>query len=534
MRLATYLLPLAAIQCVGARTFRRVHNVTPRVDTAISASALVDSGLKALGGEDALRSLEGVTYSVPEIYRSKSLMQSYSLFHSDTFNAISGEQNISFSFATKDLQQRIDRNIQRSSYWYFAIPTVPPISFSLVVRGGQEGFSCYVNRNDQLSYPPDLTLGYVDGNFPQSTHFMNIDLLRLGALADWLAYQGSMMSPALLLSFKDSNDTSASMLELRPGVQLPAVHDANQNLTIFFNATTNFPYVVRSIEDNEVFGKISNDIVLYNYTPVNGISFPQRIQNIYNDTAVLEDFVVQEITTNPAFPTGFFDGIASNSTSLYPKAVPKPDPEYGHAELHEYWSNGLYRGLYTGTLANLTVQYPLDDLPSLRYLQFSDAPSYSQIVVEIGEGVVVMDSPKHQTQLVIQWIKDTLKKPITHIFVCSAKLIVPENAVWYWSQNTNASFEVIRENQPVILRDNITQARFMWTSGAVHAEDWAYAIVTSANPSANSGIMAFEADAINTGGFSPAPDVDEFKQFVQQAEADGLARSAVYVEKNIL
>ena len=42
-------------------------------------------------------------------------MQSYSLFHSDTFIAISGEQNISFSFEMENLQQRIDRDIQRSS-----------------------------------------------------------------------------------------------------------------------------------------------------------------------------------------------------------------------------------------------------------------------------------------------------------------------------------------------------------------------------------------------------------------------------------
>ena len=225
------------------------------------------------------------------------------------------------------------------------------------------------------------------------------------------------MSPTLLLKFKDSNITSASMLELYPGLELPTVHNAGQNLTIFFNATTNLPYIVRTIEENEVFGKVSNDILLYNYTSVDGVMFPQRVQNVYNGTAVLEDFVIRGISTNPAFPTGFFDGISSNDSVLFPKTAPKTDPEYGHAELHEVWSNGLYTGGYRGTLANLTVQYPLDDVPNLRYLQFADSPSYSQIVVEIGKGVIVMDSPKHQTQLVIQWIKDNLKKPITHIFV---------------------------------------------------------------------------------------------------------------------
>ena len=79
----------------------------------------------------------------------------------------------------------------------------------------------------------------------------------------------------------------------------------------------------------------------------------------------------------------------------------------------------------------------------------------------------------------------------------------------------------------MILRDESTQARFMWTPGAVHAEDWAYAIVTNARPTASNGIVAFVADALNTRPFASAPDVDEFRQFVQQAEADGLARNAM-------
>jgi hypothetical protein len=43
------------------------------------------------------------------IYRTQSLMQAYNLLKADQFVAITGHQNISFSYRSPILQQRIDR-----------------------------------------------------------------------------------------------------------------------------------------------------------------------------------------------------------------------------------------------------------------------------------------------------------------------------------------------------------------------------------------------------------------------------------------
>jgi hypothetical protein len=48
-------------------------------------------------------------------------------------------------------------------YYYFIDPSLPPGSFSLVVRGGDDGYSCYVQGNNAIWYPPVQTTGYADG-----------------------------------------------------------------------------------------------------------------------------------------------------------------------------------------------------------------------------------------------------------------------------------------------------------------------------------------------------------------------------------
>jgi hypothetical protein len=99
------------------------------------ANELITQSLAALGGEQALNRLTGLTYHAPKfvahdksrfymqnlkltisnsIYRSRTLMESYSTLRADTTIAVGGNQNISFSFASPGLQQRIDRFFQTS------------------------------------------------------------------------------------------------------------------------------------------------------------------------------------------------------------------------------------------------------------------------------------------------------------------------------------------------------------------------------------------------------------------------------------
>jgi hypothetical protein len=80
-----------------------------------------------MGGEVALNKLQGVTYRTPRyfdhqttllescsnchsIYHTQSLMQNYNLVKSDQFVAITGKQEISFSYNSSVLLQHIDRS----------------------------------------------------------------------------------------------------------------------------------------------------------------------------------------------------------------------------------------------------------------------------------------------------------------------------------------------------------------------------------------------------------------------------------------
>ena len=195
-----------------------------------------------------------------------------------------------------------------------------------------------------------------------------------------------------------------------------AVYDRILNLTVIFDSQTYLPYIIRSIEDHYVFGKSFRDLIVYNYTSVSGIQFPRRFKTIYNHDILLEDFIVTDIDVNPSLAPGFFDGLNS-SYSTAPKAAPARADGYGHAEIGEFSASMLWGGEYTGTLANLSAIHPDPSLPNVWFLQFQDSPFYSQMVFEFENGVIVADAPPHQSQLVIQWVNGTLKKPITHLWV---------------------------------------------------------------------------------------------------------------------
>jgi hypothetical protein len=110
-------------------------HATRSVNIDAQANEWITQALAALGGEEVLNQLTGVTYHVPKfvtreklwvymeslkltmsnsIYRSRTLMESYSSLRADTTIAVGGNQNISFSFVSPELQQRIDRNFQTS------------------------------------------------------------------------------------------------------------------------------------------------------------------------------------------------------------------------------------------------------------------------------------------------------------------------------------------------------------------------------------------------------------------------------------
>jgi hypothetical protein len=137
---------------------------------------------------------------------------------------------------------------------------------------------------------------------------------------------------------------------------------------------------------------------------------------IYNNKSILEDTTISQVIVNPEFPSGFFDGLPQSESST-PKVTPSKLPGYSAAEIGEYYTNTFWSGPYQGTFSNITVTQPAADLPGLYRISFVDAPGLEQIVLEFEDDVIVMESPPHQTDLVIRWVNETIKKPISHLWV---------------------------------------------------------------------------------------------------------------------
>jgi hypothetical protein len=67
----------------------------------------------------------------------------------------------------------------------------------------------------------------------------------------------------------------------------------------------------------------------------------------------------------------------------------------------------------------------------------------------------------------------------------------------------------------------------MWRHEAVHAADWAYAMVTRTCPSPDEGIAVFNADAWSPGTNGTRWDMGFARQWLDQISEDGLAKSAM-------
>ena len=130
----------------------------------------------------------------------------------------------------------------------------------------------------------------------------------------------------------------------------------------------------------------------------------------------MEQTDFSRVIPNPDFSADFFEGL-EESKSATPRAAPAKIPEYSHAEIGEYWTNALWSGPYTGTYDNITTETLGPDLPNAHKLLVENSPIVEHLILDFEDGVIVYEAPPHQTDLVIRWVKENLKKPITHVFV---------------------------------------------------------------------------------------------------------------------
>lgn len=203
---------------------------------------------------------------------------------------------------------------------------------------------------------------------------------------------------------------------MRTGLQVFTVRDDIFNITVVFDPKTSLPYLVRSIEDHPIFGLTTKDLQLYDYVEVDNLWFPRNQKIVYGDEALLEETIISAITVNPPFEENHFDGLSTNETDTTP-SPPEDIPGYGRALVGEYWSAAIWSGPYSGTLANASSTTLAADLPGAYHLVFLDNPNFGQIILEFEESVIVFESPPHQSDLVIRWVKENIGKPISHLYV---------------------------------------------------------------------------------------------------------------------
>ncbi|KAI8715270.1 hypothetical protein NCS52_01034400 [Fusarium sp. LHS14.1] len=494
-----------------------------------SADVILDRALNAMGGENFIARLDGVTYHSPNIYRSRSLMQSYNMDRADTAMAISGAQNVSFSFDSNELTQRIDRILKPSEYWSWGSPRLDEFNHSLVVRGGKNGFACYVRGNNQIWLPADLTSGYTDP-----------------ALAEYLVLHGNMLSPKLLLQVKEHRGTKATEVHVN-GVKMPAVYDPVFDITVIFNTRTHLPHIVRTVEDYMIYGPSTSDLYLSNYKAVKGIKFPHLVQTVYNSTvekldATLEDYIIEEITVNPKFSRSFFQGLPDGK-GFFPKAAPKKVEGYTHARIGEFSLNGLWAGLTTSTVDTIKGKKPVPGLPNVYWIILDDDQlGVKQFIIEFEDHLIVGDAPPQHTKEVIKWIKKNINKPITHLWPThhhrdhtggaaeyvklGAKLIVADVSAKYWSSIPGAELITFNDTHPYVHSDSKTQAWFLWEEQSTHSIDWTYAIVTEKCPSKRSPVAVLEADIWHPGMPDGQNDRELMREWLDQVNKDGLPESA--------
>ncbi|KAF4973911.1 hypothetical protein FZEAL_9137 [Fusarium zealandicum] len=495
-----------------------------------SVHYLLDSALAALGGEDAISGLEGVTYHSPE-YELPVLShaQLANLCQADTAVAISGSQNVSFSFDSEQLTQRIDRIFKASDYWSWASPSLDPFDFSLVVRGSKDGFACYVRGNNQIWLPVDLASGYTDS-----------------ALAEYLVLHGEMLSPKLLLRVKKHNGVEFVEVNIN-GVKMPAVYDPVLDITIIFDASSNLPHIIRAAEDHMVFGPSTNDLYLTNYKAVDGIKFPHLVQTVYNSTtqkldATLEDYIIDSVSINPKFSRKYFQGLPEGK-GFFPKSAPKKVEGVTHAHITEFSSNMLWSGITNSTVEGIKVKNPVPGMPNVHWLLLDAGKlGVKQLIIEFEDHVIVGDAPPQWTNEVIQWIEKNINKPITHLWpthhhrdhsggaaqyvALGAKLIIPEVAAKFWSSIPNAELITFNETHPYVHSDSKSQAWFLWEDQATHAADLSYAFITEKCPSEDSPIAVFEADIWHPGLPDGQNDRVLMRDWLDQVSGDGLPEGA--------
>ncbi|KAF8542457.1 hypothetical protein BDD12DRAFT_728744 [Trichophaea hybrida] len=462
LSLILYLLVTSSSACP-----HYTRSTSPPSDYAavLPASELLSKAIAALGGTSALSALTGITYHVPNHYRSTSLMESYSPFRADNFIASSGHQTISFSFSS--LQQRIDRFHTISDEWIWGSPNLAPMNYTLVVhaRSGNDTKACYTSGNNIVYNPRDMVGGCVD-----------------------------------------------------------PVHDPATNLTIILDPVTYLPHTIRSqTGDLRVYNytQVSGVLLPRRFLILQGTHVLEDF--LAEEISVNPEFPGEYFSASA--PTGFTPGmsyspseLASYSGNMLPATpytgtfqnllVTLPLP--GLSTLHHLYFNDApgYR--------QLVLEFP-------DAIIVVDAPPKQSLLVlqwvkeKLGREVTHVWVSHHHGDHALG---------ASDYVAAGAKLIIPEIARKFWADTVpDAELLTFSEGKPFTHASASMATRFHWSPNQLHAEDWSYAHIVAAEGEAVFVTDIWNPDGDDDEGVV----VGDVRQWLDQAVADGVGRNATVV-----
>ncbi|KAK1710317.1 uncharacterized protein BDZ83DRAFT_724054 [Colletotrichum acutatum] len=460
----------------------------------VGATLLLTLGIEALGGREAVSSIQSLTYVGETILRGRTLMMGISVAGVDNAAVTAGRQNMSFAFDEKHVKQRIDKVASLGPGWTFGRANLAPMDFSIVAEGGENGYAAVTRGSYNLYNPSGEPEGYLDG-----------------LLASYLISEAYKWHPLLLPTILANNNFTSRQGETGAGITLAGVHDDTLELTVLFDPATNLPYIIRSYEDHPFFGESTHDLLVHDYAEVNGVQIPRRFKTIYNGKHLVGDYRADQTIINGSLSSDFF-AVPGNGT-VPDSSVPIRNAQYSFSEIGETSANFLWPGAYTGTKESIagSISQPLQDLPGFWTISPGGDLGMRQGFVELEDGsVIVLDAPPHQSKLVIEWVQANLGKNITHVWPThhhhdhafgvvdyvaqGAKLIVPEHAAGYYTTVPREQVVSYPRGGSYVLKDSRLQLALVDMEATIHAEDHGYALIIPSCPVETSSSAVFDAD----------------------------------------
>lgn len=220
-------------------------------------------------------------------------------------------------------------------------------------------------------------------------------------------------SPLLVLRALSEPQNVAALADQKVGAHmLPAVSFKQGPTTyiVMFDRESGLPAVVRTRDDDHLFGDSDYDLVLSDWREVAGIKFAHQLSFRINGTEV-QQLIYQEIVVNPPLTPDVFavrDDIAAKAKAMALQDVP-----------YQWVIGRLMLGRFIDSDA---VYFP----PGGRFRLSELSPNVQQVVggsannliVAMQDGIVVFDAPVNEGQS--RWVIDAAKakypgKPIRYL-----------------------------------------------------------------------------------------------------------------------